>query len=96
MRTDLEHKGLTYCALVMVRFLKNGCRRLSAEAMPLLNPLLSFWPIANPSLSINRSDNFRADEITVEKVLQKSKNVGNKKCGNFGSPRRKICGRVGL
>ena len=73
MRTDWNTKASPIALLAMDPFLPIWMLQSSAEATQLLNRPLQLLAYCKSVTLINRSDIFRADEITVEKVLKNPK-----------------------
>ena len=69
----LEHKGLTYCATCDGPLFSGSNVVVIGGGNAALESAAQLLAYCNSVTLLNRSDSFRADEITVEKVLKNSK-----------------------
>ena len=69
----LEHKGLTYCATCDGPMFSGADVAVIGGGNAAFESAAQLLAYCNSVTLINRSDTFRADEITVEKVLQNPK-----------------------
>jgi alkyl hydroperoxide reductase subunit F len=70
---SLEHKGLTYCATCDGPMFSGADVAVIGGGNAAFESAAQLLAYCNSVIIINRSDTFRADEITVEKVLKNPK-----------------------